>query len=42
MFVNRIVEDLKNTMVQPAFIGRPNVHAGTLPNACKPLQLVNL
>jgi hypothetical protein len=33
MLVDRVVENLKNAMVQPALVGWPNVHPGPLPDA---------
>ena len=32
MFINRIVEDLKNAVVQPALIGRPELN---MPGRCR-------
>jgi hypothetical protein len=38
-FVDRIVDDLKDHVVQPGTVGRiPNVHSGALANGFQPLQ----
>src|SRR5215213_10130073 len=39
MFIDRIVEHLRNTMVQRPFIGASDVHSGLLPDGLQSLQL---
>ena len=42
MFVDRVVEHLENAMVQPAFIGVADIHAGPFPDRLQTLELVDL
>jgi hypothetical protein len=42
MFINRIVEDLEDTVVESALIGIADVHTGTLADRFESLKLVNL
>jgi hypothetical protein len=41
MLVDRVVENLKNAMVQPALIGMADVHAGTLAHRIQAFQLID-
>ncbi len=41
MFVDRVVENFENSMMQTPFVGRANVHARTLADTRKPLQFVD-
>ncbi len=42
MFVDRVVENFENAMMQPAFIGVADVHSRTLPDSFEALQFVDL
>ena len=41
-FVDRIVHDLKDTMVETPFMGVADVHVGAFSHALQPLQFLNL
>jgi hypothetical protein len=41
VFVDRIIQDLKNAMVQPAFVCGPNVHPWTLSHTGEALEFVD-
>ena len=41
-FVNRVVHDLKDAVVQSAFVGIANIHVGALAHALESLQLLDL
>ncbi len=41
MFVNRIVEHLENTVMQPALVGIADIHAGPFSDGFQPLEFVN-
>jgi hypothetical protein len=41
MFVDGVVEHFENAVMQAAFIGWPDVHAGSLTHAGKPFKLVD-
>ena len=42
MFVDRIVENFVNEMVQPAFIRVADIHPGTFPDRFQAFELVDL
>ena len=42
MFVDRVVENLENHVVQTALIGIADVHSGPFPNRFKAFQFVDL
>src|SRR4051812_17876151 len=41
MFVDRIIQHLKNAVMQPAFVRVADVHAGALSDRFQALELVN-
>ena len=42
MFVDRVVENFENHVMQPALIGVADVHAGPLPNRFKAFEFIDL
>ena len=42
VLVDRVVENLKNAVVQAAFIGVADIHAGPFPNGLQTLQFIDL
>ena len=41
VFVDRVVENLENAVVQPALVCRPDIHSRALADARQALQFVN-
>ena len=42
MFINRVIEDLENAVVQSALIGVADVHPGAFPHCLKTFKFINL
>jgi hypothetical protein len=42
MFVNRVVQDLKDTVMQAALVGIPDVHPGPFPDGIQTFKFINL
>ncbi len=42
MFVDRVIENLENAVVQAAFVGVADIHARALPDSFEALQFVDL
>ena len=42
MFINRVIEYLKDTVMKPSLIRVTDVHPGALPNGFKTFEFVNL
>ena len=41
MFVDGIVEDFENAMMQPAFVGVADVHAGAFPDGFQAFEFID-